>query len=52
LADAAAPPALVVFTGFVSHEQLEDVIGNSWERRAAAKKQSTHWVKMKGPGTP
>lgn len=45
------PPAEVrLFTGFVSYEQLEVVIGNRWERRAAARKEMTHWVKMHGPG--
>lgn len=42
---------LPLFTGFVSHEQLEAVIGNnSYERRLASKKELTHWVKMRGPG--
>lgn len=48
----AAAHSLPVFTGFVSHEQLEAVIGNSWQRKAAVKAQSTHWVKMRGPGIP
>jgi hypothetical protein len=47
---AGMGPSLRLFTGFVSHEQLEEVMGNRWERRAAAKRQATHWVKMKGPG--
>lgn len=41
-----------LFTGFVSYEQLEEVIGSGWERRAAARKEMTHWIKMKGPGEP
>lgn len=42
---------LPLFTGFVSHEQLEAVIGNTaYERRAASRKELLHWVKMRGPG--
>lgn len=46
------PVDLRLFTGFVSYEQLEAVIGNGWERRAAAKREMTHWIKMRGPGEP
>ena len=39
---------LPLFTGFVSHEQLEAVIGNTpHERRLASRKELTHWVKMR-----
>ena len=42
---------LPLFTGFVSHEQLEAVIGNTaYERWAASRKELLHWVKMRGPG--
>ena len=42
---------LPLFTGFVSHEQLETAIGStSYERRLASSKELTHWVKMRGPG--
>ena len=42
---------LPLFTGFVSHEQLEAVIGStSHERWLASRKELTHWVKMRGPG--
>ena len=44
---------LPLFTGFVSHEQLETAIGsNSYERRLASSRELTHWVKMRGPGVP
>lgn len=44
---------LPLFTGFVSHEQLEAAIGStSYERRLATSKELTHWVKMRGPGMP
>ena len=42
---------LPLFTGFVSHEQLETAIGStSYERRLASSRELTHWVKMRGPG--
>ena len=48
---ALAAVDLPLFTGFVSHEQLEAVIGStSHERWLASRKELTHWVKMRGPG--
>ena len=41
---------LELFTGFVSHEQLDACIGNTSERRAARRQETTHWIKMRGPG--
>ena len=52
-AQAQGELELPLFTGFVSHEQLEAVIGNtSHERWLASRKELTHWVKMRGPGAP
>ena len=47
---ASQPVDVQLFTGFVSYEQLETVLDNGWERRAAAKREMMHWIKMRGPG--
>ncbi len=41
---------LELFIGFVSHEQLDACIGSTSERRAARRQETTHWIKMRGPG--